>query len=59
MLHLKAEAQGLTENIQVFSPVLKYCTDNSAMIGAMAYYMIKDGLGLADLDLTAKPTINL
>lgn len=46
-------------NIEFFSPVLKYCTDNAAMIGSMAYYMIKDGVGLAQLDLTAKPNIDL
>ena len=55
----KATALAEKEKITVFSPVLKYCTDNSAMIGAMAYYMIKDGLGLADLDLTAKPNVSL
>ncbi len=46
-------------NIEFFSPVLKYCTDNAAMIGSCAYYMLKDGLGLAQLDLTAKPNIDL
>ena len=46
-------------NIEFFSPVLKYCTDNGAMIGSCAYYMMKDGLGLADLDLTAKPNVEL
>ena len=45
--------------IEFYSPVLKYCTDNSAMIGAMAYYMMKDGLGLCDLTLTAKPNVEL
>lgn len=29
-------------NIQFFAPQSVYCTDNAAMIGAMAYYMIKD-----------------
>ncbi len=47
------------KNFEVFSPVLKYCTDNAAMIGSAAYYMLKDGLGLADLSLTAKPNVNL
>lgn len=42
-----------------FSPVLKYCTDNAAMIGSAAYYMLKDGLGLAGLDLSAKPNVSL
>ncbi len=46
-------------NIEFFSPVLRYCTDNAAMIGSCAYYMIKDGLGLAEPSLTAKPNIDL
>lgn len=45
--------------IDVYFPQLKYCTDNAAMIGSLAYFMIKDGLGLADLSLTAKPTVAL
>ena len=58
---LKEKLAGLCEenNIKFFSPVLKYCTDNAAMIGSMAYYMLKDGIGLADLSLTAKPNIAL
>ncbi|MBQ8792111.1 MAG: tRNA (adenosine(37)-N6)-threonylcarbamoyltransferase complex transferase subunit TsaD [Clostridia bacterium] len=59
MLKEKALTLCEKEGIKVYSPVLKYCTDNSAMIGAMAYYMIKDGLGLAKLDLTAKPNVSL
>ena len=59
MLKEKAQLQGQKEGIVVFSPVLKYCTDNAAMMGSMAYYMIKDGLGLAELDLTAKPNVDL
>ena len=35
------------------------CTDNGAMIGAEAYYLIKSGVGLANLDLTPDSTINL
>ena len=45
--------------INVFMPVLKYCTDNAAMIGSIAYYYIKAGLGLADLTLTARPTVGI
>lgn len=45
--------------VSLFLPALKYCTDNAAMIGAIAYYYILAGIGLADLTLTAKPTISI
>ena len=45
------------ENIDVFFPILKYCTDNAAMIGSMAYYYLKSGIGLSDLTLTGKPNV--
>ena len=45
--------------IELFLPDLKYCTDNAAMIGAIAYYYVLAGKGLADLTLTAKPTVNI
>lgn len=47
------------QNIRFYAPVLKYCTDNAAMIGSAAYYMLQNGLGLADLTLTAKPNVDL
>lgn len=58
---LKEKANKLCEENQIkcFSPVLKYCTDNAGMIASMAYYMIKDGIGLAEMDLTAKPNVTL
>ena len=46
-------------NIELYLPSLKYCTDNAAMIGSAAYFMIKAGEGLSDLSLTAKPTVAL
>lgn len=47
------------QGIEFFAPVLKFCTDNAAMIGSEAYYLLKDGLGLAELSLTAKPNVEL
>ena len=54
---MKTEAE--KRGIKVNFPSLKYCTDNAAMIGSAAYYLIKCGEGLADLTLTAKPTVAL
>ena len=44
---------------KAYFPELKYCTDNAAMIGSIAYYYIKKGTGRANLNLTARPTIEL
>lgn len=49
----------LERRIDFYAPVLKYCTDNAAMIGSAAFFMLKSGLGLANLDLTAKPNVGL
>lgn len=43
-----------SEGIELFMPELKYCGDNAAMIGSQAYYNLRNGKGLAQLDLTAK-----
>ena len=59
MLREKMTNLAKKENIEVYFPVLKYCTDNAAMIGSAAYYYIQKGLGRADLSLTARPTIDL
>ena len=44
---------------ELFMPELKYCTDNAAMIGAMAYFELQNGLKCADFSLTAKSTLPL
>ena len=46
-------------NIELFMPELKYCTDNAAMIGACAYFELMAGLKCSDLSLTAKSTLPL
>lgn len=45
--------------VKIFLPNLKYCTDNAAMIASMAYYYMKNGIGFADLTLTAKPNVEI
>lgn len=46
-------------DIELFMPELSLCTDNAAMIGSAAYFMLKEKKGLADLSLTAKATVAL
>lgn len=45
----------VAENIDVYYPPLKLCTDNAAMIGCAAYYIG----GTADLSLNANPNLRL
>ena len=59
MLREKLQKASEENNVKAYMPVLKYCTDNAAMIGAIAYYYILAGIGLADLTLTAKPTVSI
>lgn len=47
-MHRRAEE----ENLQLYYPPLKLCTDNAAMIGGTAYYQFKHGQ-FASLDLNA------
>lgn len=47
------------EKIELFMPQLSLCTDNAAMIASVAYFNLLDGIGLADLTLSAKSSLNL
>ncbi len=44
-------------NINLIEPVIKYCTDNAAMIASAAYYAYKDNV--IDLSLAPKATLEL
>jgi len=46
-------------DISLFVPDLKLCTDNAGMIASNGYYKILAGENLANLNLTAKPTVSL
>lgn len=58
-LRAKLQDFATKNHIKLYAPDLKYCTDNGAMIGAIAYYYILAGIGLADLTLTAKPVVGI
>jgi N6-L-threonylcarbamoyladenine synthase len=36
-------AYGEKNNVEVFIPPFKYCTDNAAMIGVAAHYLMESG----------------
>ncbi|MCL2751990.1 MAG: tRNA (adenosine(37)-N6)-threonylcarbamoyltransferase complex transferase subunit TsaD [Firmicutes bacterium] len=44
-------------NIALYMPELKYCADNAAMVGSLAYYYARAGI-FADLTLNAEPGLN-
>lgn len=46
------------ENISLYYPSLKLCTDNGAMIGSAGYFEYLNG-NIADLDLNAYPSLQL
>ena len=46
------------ENIELTVPVMKYCTDNAAMIGAAGYFAYKEGRR-ANIDLNSKANDSL
>lgn len=54
---LEKEAQ--EKNFQVYFPEISLSGDNGAMIASEGYYQILSGRGLAKLDLTPCPNINL
>ncbi|MGN0960752.1 MAG: tRNA (adenosine(37)-N6)-threonylcarbamoyltransferase complex transferase subunit TsaD [Christensenellales bacterium] len=51
--------EGEKNGIKVYFPEMKLTGDNGAMIASEGYFQIISGKGLADLDLTPAPNINL
>ena len=54
---LKGECE--KQNISLFMPELGLCTDNAAMIGSAAYFMMKKDEGLSDTNLTASSVVKI
>jgi len=55
----KLVERGTKEGIKVFFPELSLTGDNGAMIASEGYFMLISGEGLAGLDLSPAPNINL
>ena len=53
-----AEREAARQKRRLYVPALSYCTDNAAMIGAAAYFSLKQGR-LAGLSLNANPSLAL
>jgi N6-L-threonylcarbamoyladenine synthase len=51
--------EGKKEGIKIYFPEISLTGDNGAMIASEGYYMLISGMGLADLDLSPAPNINL
>ena len=56
-LREKLADEGNKNGFTVMFPPPILCTDNAVMIASRAYFMAKDGLGLADLTLNANPSL--
>ena len=51
--------RGEQEDIKVYYPSLKLCTDNAAMIASLGYFNLMNGVGLSDINLDAVSNIEL
>ena len=55
----KLQQEGKKENINIYAPSLKLCTDNAAMIASLGYFNLKNDVGISDLDLDAVSNIDI
>lgn len=56
-LRRRMEEEGKRKGIKVYLPPKILCTDNGAMIGAAAYFAIKEGVAAAELSLDVNPDL--
>ena len=56
-LRKKMEEEGKKKNIKIYLPPKILCTDNGAMIGAAAYYAVREGISASMLSLDANPDL--
>ena len=58
-LRARFDEWGRERGAEIYYPKPKYCTDNAAMIGAAAYFLIRSGAESAGFDLDARATVAL
>lgn len=58
-LRARLDEWGESTGRRICYPKLRYCTDNAAMIGAAAYFLIRSGAESAGFGLDAKATVAL
>lgn len=58
-LRKRLQEESLAKGFEVYFPLPNLSGDNGAMIASEGYFQIISGCGLADLDLTPCPNINL
>ena len=46
------------KNIKIYYPELKLCTDNGAMVASCGYYNLMNNVGISDINLSAKASID-
>lgn len=54
--HIKQQGEKI--GVSVYAPPVALCTDNGAMIASCGYYNLINGVGISDINLSAKASID-